>query len=76
MPTMARNSRLRPALRSPSISIRSPGSSSRAIVSPKVGDLAISEWMADPAAAPDADGEWIEVRASADGIVSVLALAS
>ncbi len=37
----------------------------RAVVKPAVGDLVISEFMAAPAAVPDADGEYIEVRSNA-----------
>lgn len=36
----------------------------RRTVKPAPGDLRISEIMADPAAVPDADGEWIEIAAS------------
>jgi hypothetical protein len=35
----------------------------RAIEAPAAGQLAISEWMADPKAVGDGDGEWIEVVA-------------
>lgn len=38
----------------------------RPLRSPAVGDLAITEWMADPAAVADAVGEWLEVHANAD----------
>lgn len=34
-------------------------------VVPTVGDVVITEFMADPSAVPDADGEWFEVRALA-----------
>jgi len=37
----------------------------RAIVSPSAGDLWITEFMADPAAVGDGDGEWFEVYADA-----------
>ncbi len=39
------------------------GNGSRAIITPAVGDLVISEWMADPNAVTDANGEWVEVYA-------------
>ncbi|MFZ5471516.1 MAG: lamin tail domain-containing protein [Myxococcota bacterium] len=38
----------------------------RAVVSPNVGELVISELMADPAAVADTEGEWFEVFARAD----------
>ena len=37
----------------------------RAIVPPQLGDLVISEFMANPDVVADADGEWFEVRALA-----------
>ncbi len=38
----------------------------RAIVEPTVGDLVITEWMANPAAVGDAQGEWFEVFVGAN----------
>src|SRR5579862_5800976 len=38
----------------------------RAIETPAAGQLAIAEWMADPAAVADGDGEWIELVALDD----------
>jgi hypothetical protein len=38
----------------------------RTIVVPQIGDLVISEFMANPAAVDDGDGEWFELRALAD----------
>lgn len=38
----------------------------RAVLAPSRGILLISELMADPSAVPDADGEWIELSATAD----------
>lgn len=38
----------------------------RAIVVPVIGDLVISEFLANPNVVADADGEWIELRALAD----------
>ncbi len=38
----------------------------RAIVPPGPGDLRISEYMANPAAVSDADGEWFEVQVLAE----------
>lgn len=37
----------------------------RAIVVPRSGDAIISEWMANPDAVDNRDGEWVEVRFSA-----------
>jgi hypothetical protein len=42
------------------------GGMPRAIVVPQIGDLVITEFMANPNAVPDADGEWFELRALAD----------
>lgn len=36
----------------------------RAIQKPQPGELVISEFMADPKAVPDTDGEWIEIYAA------------
>ena len=38
----------------------------RPIVTPTAGQLVIHEWMPDPVIATDAQGEWFEVRATAD----------
>jgi hypothetical protein len=38
----------------------------RPIVAPEVGDLVITEWMADPRAVGDERGEWFELLARAD----------
>ncbi len=38
----------------------------RAIVAPTVGELRISEWMANPESVSDSRGEWFEVTAMAD----------
>ena len=37
----------------------------RAVVTPTVGQLTITEWMPDPSIASDANGEWFEVHATA-----------
>ncbi len=37
----------------------------RMIVSPRAGDVQISEWMANPVAVGNRDGEWIELRVDA-----------
>jgi hypothetical protein len=38
----------------------------RDIVHPQIGDLLITEFLANPEAVPDADGEWFELFAAAD----------
>lgn len=42
----------------------SDGGTMRDVVVPQVGDLVISEWMADPNMVTDASGEWFEVLAT------------
>ncbi|MEZ4323999.1 MAG: lamin tail domain-containing protein [Polyangiales bacterium] len=42
------------------------GATARPIVSPTVGEVVITEVMADPTAAPDPRGEWFELLVSAD----------
>ncbi|MCB9750918.1 MAG: lamin tail domain-containing protein [Myxococcales bacterium] len=44
-------------------------------VAPTPGDLVISEFMANPDAVTDADGEWLELRATADFDLNGLRLA-
>lgn len=46
----------------------------RARIVPAPGDLVIAELMPNPAAAADADGEWIELHASADVDLNGLAV--
>ena len=38
----------------------------RDVIAPEVGDLVISEFLANPHAVSDSDGEWIEITATAD----------
>lgn len=38
----------------------------REVVTPSMGDLVITEWMADPMVVGDTDGEWFEVLVTAD----------
>ncbi|HZA51136.1 MAG TPA: hypothetical protein VE549_10365 [Myxococcaceae bacterium] len=38
----------------------------RPVVSPAPGNLVITEFLADPSAVPDADGEWVEIFAAVD----------
>ncbi|RMG17356.1 MAG: hypothetical protein D6729_08985 [Deltaproteobacteria bacterium] len=40
------------------------GGAPRAVVAPAAGDLHIVEWMPNPAAVGDSDGEWFEVQVS------------
>jgi hypothetical protein len=40
------------------------GASSREVVPPNPGDLVITEFMADPSAVSDANGEWFEIYAA------------
>ncbi len=49
---------------------------SRPIAPPAPGDLVISEFMADPAAVADTDGEWLELYARADVDLNGVELAS
>lgn len=42
------------------------GAVMRPIVTPTAGQVRISEWMPDPTAVTDANGEWFEVQALAD----------
>lgn len=49
---------------------------SRAIVPPALGDLVITEVMPDPKLWADADGEWFEVRSSAEVDLNGLVLSS
>lgn len=42
------------------------GGITRAIVKPVVGDLVINEYMADPAAVADTNGEWFEIYVERD----------
>ncbi len=48
----------------------------RPIVPPKVGDLTITEYMANPSKVSDASGEWFEVKANADVDLNGLQLGS
>jgi hypothetical protein len=41
---------------------------------PAPGDLAVNEFMSDPAAVPDKDGEWFEVLCNSDGVVDLWGL--
>lgn len=45
----------------------------RAVVAPKVGDLWITEFLADPDAVAEGDGEWFEVFTNADFDLNALA---
>jgi hypothetical protein len=42
------------------------GGTMRPVVAPAVGDLVISEWMANPTKVSDGAGEWFEVRVTRD----------
>ncbi len=42
------------------------GGRTRDVVSPAAGDLVITEWMPDPSAVGDTDGEWFEVLVNAE----------
>lgn len=42
------------------------GATMRPIVKPTAGQLVINEWMPDPNAVTDTNGEWFELRATAD----------
>ena len=50
------------------------GGSARAIVTPRAGDVQITEVMPSPTKVPDASGEWFELRANADVDLNGVAL--
>lgn len=52
------------------------GAARRAVVVPQAGDLVITEWMPDPSATTDAEGEWLELLATADVDLNGLQLAN
>lgn len=49
---------------------------SRSLVPPRPGDLRFTEVMADPRAVPDAQGEWVELRAARDVDLNGLVLST
>lgn len=42
------------------------GAGTRPLVTPTAGQLVINEWMPDPSLVTDANGEWFELKATAD----------
>lgn len=52
------------------------GGVERDVVIPQLGDLVITEWMADPSIVADAEGEWFEILATASVDLNGLQLAN